>query len=144
MPLLFHDLSCLLCLSSKRLNKSLCGRAICYRGYVRGKRRQRIVFRSYQKQCSKCNVCLPLISLVPALGFNALSNHGRELLIPFKERFNRGFEVPMKFSHKDKTYKLRMIILFEHGLRALKQKALQNRIQKTRDDFQELSGKLNR
>ena len=37
-----------------------------------------------------------------------------------------------------------MIILFDHGLRALKQKALQNRVQKTRDDFKELSGKLNR
>lgn len=75
---------------------------------------------------------------------NALNQHDRERLIPYKECFNRGFEVPMKFSHEDKTYQLRMIILFDHGLRALKQKALRNRVQKTRDDFQKLSGKLNR
>ena len=75
---------------------------------------------------------------------DALHNHDRELLIHYKERFNRGFEVPMEFAHEEKTYQLRMIILFDHGLRALKQKALQNRIQKTRDDFKELFGKLNR
>lgn len=75
---------------------------------------------------------------------NALSNHDRELLIPYKGCFNRGFEVPMEFSHEDKNYPLRMIILFDHGLRKQKQKALQNRVQRTRDDFKELSGKLNR
>ena len=75
---------------------------------------------------------------------NALSNHDRELLIPYKGRFNRGFEVPMEFSYEDKNYPLRMIILFDHGLRKQKQKALQNRIQRTRDDFKELFGKLNR
>jgi len=37
-----------------------------------------------------------------------------------------------------------MIILFDHGLRKQKQKPLQNRVQRTRDDFKELSGKLNR
>ena len=34
---------------------------------------------------------------------NALNKHDREYLIPYKERFNRGFEVPMKFSHEDIT-----------------------------------------
>jgi transposase len=75
---------------------------------------------------------------------NALSNHDRELLIPYKGRFNRGFEVSMEFSHEDQNYPLRMIILFDHGLRKQKQKVLQNRIQRTRDAFKELSGKLNR
>jgi transposase len=74
----------------------------------------------------------------------ALKNHDREILIPYKGRFNRGFEVPMEFSHEDKPYRLRMIIVFDHGLRNIKQKALQNRVQKTRDDFKELFGKLNR
>lgn len=50
----------------------------------------------------------------------------------------------MEFSHEDKIYPLRMIVLFGHGLRKLKQRALQNRVQRTRDDFKELSGKLNR
>jgi transposase len=74
----------------------------------------------------------------------ALNKHDREILISYKERFNRGFEAPMEFSHEDKIYQLRMIILFDHGLRDLKQKALQNRVKKTRDDFKVLSGKLNR
>jgi transposase len=75
---------------------------------------------------------------------NALKKHNHEQLIPYKERFNRGFEVPIEFCHEDKDYQLRMIILFDHGLCTIKQKALQNRVDKTRDDFQELSGKLNR
>ena len=74
----------------------------------------------------------------------ALKSHDHELLIPYKGRLNRGFEVPMGFTHEDKHYPLRMIILFDHGLRATKQKALQNRFAKTLDDFMELSGKLNR
>lgn len=74
----------------------------------------------------------------------ALDKHERELLIPYKERLNRGFEVPMEFTHEEKTYQLRMIILFDHGLRAIKQKALQSRVQKTCNDFKELAGKLNR
>jgi transposase len=75
---------------------------------------------------------------------DALNKHDHEQLIPYKERLNRGFEVPIEFSHENKGYQLRMIILFDHGLRAIKHKALQNRVQKTRDDFQELSSKLNR
>jgi hypothetical protein len=50
----------------------------------------------------------------------------------------------MEFSHEDKNYPLRMIILFDHGLRQQKQKVLQNRVQRTRDDFKELSGKRKR
>jgi transposase len=75
---------------------------------------------------------------------DALDSHDRQLLIPYKERFNRGFEVPMEFDYKDKNYQLRMIILFDHGLRARKQKTLQNRIHKTQTAFEQLSGKLNR
>jgi transposase len=75
---------------------------------------------------------------------DALNKHDHELLIPYKERLNRGFEVPVEFCHEDKNYQLRMIILFDHGLRAIKQKAFENRVAKTRDDFQELCGKLNR
>jgi transposase len=74
---------------------------------------------------------------------DALNQHDRELIIPYKERFNRGYEVPMAFFHEDKKYQLQMIILFDLGLRVLKQKALQNRVQKTRNDFQELSSKIN-
>jgi transposase len=74
----------------------------------------------------------------------ALESHGHELLIPYKGRFNRGFDVPISFSHEGSHYPLRMIILFDHGLKVIKQKALQNRFDKTLEDFTDLSKKLNR
>jgi transposase len=66
------------------------------------------------------------------------------MLIAYKGRFNRGFEVSMDFEHEDRTYPLRMIILFDHGLRARKSRTLQNRVDKTTAAFKELCGKLNR
>lgn len=75
---------------------------------------------------------------------DALETHEKEDLIPYKGRINRGFEVPTTFSANGKDYPLRMVILFDHGLCAMKQKALNQRIQKTRDGFEALAGKLNR
>ena len=75
---------------------------------------------------------------------DALDSHDRQWLIAYKKRFNRGFEVPMDFKYEDKDYRLRMIILFDHGLFARKQKTLQNRIQKTQKAFEQIAGKLNR
>jgi transposase len=75
---------------------------------------------------------------------DALDNHDRQWLIEYKQRFNRGFEVPMDFKYEDKDYRLRMIILFDHGLLARKQKTLQNRIDKTQKAFEQISTKLNR
>jgi transposase len=75
---------------------------------------------------------------------DALDNHDRQWLIEYKQRFNRGFEVPMDFKYEDKDYRLRMIILFDHGLFARKQKTLQNRINKTQRAFEQISAKLNR
>lgn len=74
----------------------------------------------------------------------ALDNCDREHLIAYKGRLNRGFEVSTQFSHEGKSHPLRMIIVFDHGLRALKQKALHARVAKTRDDLKKLCGKLNR
>jgi transposase len=75
---------------------------------------------------------------------DALDSHDQQWLIAYKGRFNRGFEVPMDFKYEDNDYRLRMIILFDHGLLARKQKTLQNRIEKTKTAFQQISGKLNR
>lgn len=75
---------------------------------------------------------------------DALDSHDRQWLIAYKQRFNRGFEVPMNFKYQDKDYRLRMIILFDHGLFARKQKTLQNRIRRTQTAFEQISGKLNR
>ena len=75
---------------------------------------------------------------------DAIDNHDRQWLIAYKGRFNRGFQVPMDFKYEDKDYRLRMIILFDHGLFARKQKNIQTRIGKTRKAFEQISGKLNR
>ena len=75
---------------------------------------------------------------------DALDNHDRQWLVEYKGRFNRGFEVPMDFKYEDNDYRLRMIILFDHGLFARKQKTLQNRIDKTQKAFEQISAKLNR
>ncbi len=61
-----------------------------------------------------------------------------------KSDLTAGFEVPMDFKYEEKDYRLRMIILFDHGLFARKQKTLQNRIQKTQKAFEQISDKLNR
>jgi transposase len=75
---------------------------------------------------------------------DALDSHDRQWLIAYKQRFNRGFEVPMDFKYENKDYRLRMIILFDHGLFARKQKTIQTRIQKTQTAFEQVAGKLNR
>ena len=75
---------------------------------------------------------------------DAIDNHDRQWLIEYKGRFNRGFEVPMDFTYEDKDYRLRMIILFDHGLFARKQRTIQNRIDKTQKAFEQISAKLNR
>jgi transposase len=86
----------------------------------------------------------PMYESYKAVFEKALDDHPREILIAYKDRFNRGFEAPMTFDYQDKSYFLRMIILFDHGLCARKKKTLQNRIDKTRKAFSELDSKINR
>ena len=74
----------------------------------------------------------------------ALDDHDHEVLIEYKDRFNRGFEVPLDFEYDEKDYRLRMIILFDHGLCARKRNTLQNRVDRTLDSFQQMAPKLNR
>ena len=76
--------------------------------------------------------------------YDALDQHDQEILIPYKDRVNRGFEVPLTVSHEEKDYPFRMIILYDHGLFARKRRTRENRIAKTRSAFDELSTKLNR
>jgi len=73
----------------------------------------------------------------------ALAEHDRELLIPYKERINRGFEVPFAIHHKGKDYNLRMIILFDHNLGRIKRRGLEFRVGKTLAAFKELGGRIN-
>ena len=76
--------------------------------------------------------------------YDALDQHDHEELIPYKNQINRGFEVPLTVRHEDKKYSFRMIVLYDHGLFARKQRTLKNRIGKTNNAFKELSKKLNK
>jgi transposase len=86
---------------------------------------------------------LPMYASYEKAFIDALDQHDRELLIPYKDRINRGFEVPLVITHEDKDYPFRMIILFDHGLFHRKKKSLESRIEKTRTAFGALSSKLN-
>jgi len=74
---------------------------------------------------------------------NALQKRTEETLIPYKGRFNRGFETPLTLFHKDKEYPFRMIILFDHGLCARTQQTLNRHVENTRSQFDKLALKLN-
>lgn len=74
---------------------------------------------------------------------SALADHDHELLIPYKDRFNRGFEVPLSIAHEGEDYPLRMIILFDHEVGRSKRKKIDEKISKTQTAFQELNAKLN-
>lgn len=86
---------------------------------------------------------LPMYASYEKAFADALDRHDREVLIPYKDRINRGFEAPIVVSHEDKDYLFRMIGLFDHGLFHRKRKSLDQRIEKTRGAFDELSSRLN-
>jgi transposase len=86
----------------------------------------------------------PMYASYRAVFEAALAAHRREHLLPHKDRFNRGFEVPLPVSHKGKEYVFRMLILYDHKLFARKRQNLTQRIDHTRAAFTELATKLNR
>jgi transposase len=86
---------------------------------------------------------LPMYSSYEKIFVSALDTHDQEELILYKDRFNRGFEVPLVINHNDEDYPFRMIILFDHGLFHRKVKSLERRIEKTKAAFEQLSSKLN-
>jgi len=86
---------------------------------------------------------LPMYASYQKALFNALDQHDLEVLIPYKEQMNRGFEVPLTFEHGGKSYTFRMIILFDQGLFYRRKKSLQDRINQTQKAFEELSKKIN-
>lgn len=76
--------------------------------------------------------------------FNAaLDQHRFELLLAYKEKINRGFEVPLTIDHDGRLYPFRMIILFDHGLFIRKNNSITQRIDKAQAAFDLLASKLN-
>ena len=73
----------------------------------------------------------------------AVADHDREILIPYKGRFNRGFEVPMVVRHLKKDYRLRLIIIFDQAVALTKRQNLQRRVEQTKEALEALRAKLN-
>jgi transposase len=86
---------------------------------------------------------LPMYASYEKAFTDALAEHDQEELIPYKNRLNRGFDVPLIVRHEEKDYPFRMIVSFDHGMFHRKRKSLDQRIQKTREAFNQLSAKLN-
>lgn len=86
---------------------------------------------------------VPMYESYKALFHQAILQHDHEVLLPYKNQLNRGFEVPVTINYEEKDYCFRMIILFDHGLFARKRRTLENRIQKTEKVLCELTKKLN-
>ena len=85
----------------------------------------------------------PMYETYKAVFHDAIKNHDDELLIPYKGILNRGFETPIAIDHEGKMYDFRMIILYDHGLFARKSNTLKNRVEMTRNAFDELDSRLN-
>ncbi len=87
---------------------------------------------------------LPMYESYKKAYHKALDQHDLEILIPYKDKINRGFEVSLAVKHNEENYLFRMIILYDHGLFARKKRTMDNRIDKTKTAFAELRGKLNK
>lgn len=87
---------------------------------------------------------LPMYATYKDAFNDALDQHHHEVLLPYKEKTNRGFEVPLVIDHDGKNYHFRMIILFDHGLFTRKNRSLTQRIDKAREAFNALDSKLNK
>ena len=87
---------------------------------------------------------VPMYESYKTAFYDALDNHNQETLLPYKEKLNRGFEIPFTVTDENKEYLSRIIILYDHGLFDMKRSTLQNRVEKTKSDFAELQSKLNK
>ena len=86
---------------------------------------------------------LPMYAKYEQAFADALENHDREVLIPYKGRINRGFELPLVIENEGRDYPFRMIVLFDHGLFHRKKKSLEQRVAKTKEAFNDLSTRIN-
>lgn len=86
----------------------------------------------------------PMYASYQAIFETALATHSREQLLPYKDRGNRGFEVPLPISHNGKEYVFRMLIMYDSKLFARKRQHLTQRLDHTKAAFKEQATKLNR
>ena len=87
---------------------------------------------------------VPMYASYTALLEEALATHAVETLLPYKQRLNRGFEVPCSITHEDETHEFRFLIFYDVGLFARKNQSLTKRLERTTAELETLRGKLNR
>jgi transposase len=87
---------------------------------------------------------VPMYASYQAIFEEALTAHGCEMLLPYKDRLNRGFEVPCQVTHQHQTYDFRMLIFYDARLFARKEQSLMSRLKQTFAALEALRGKLNR
>lgn len=87
---------------------------------------------------------VPMYASYKAIFDEALATQTSEALLPYKDRLNRGFEVPCLVTHDDETFAFRMLIFFDAGLFARREQSLTKRLEQTALALETLRGKLNR
>lgn len=87
---------------------------------------------------------VPMYASYKAVFDDALATQTSEALLPYKDRLNRGFEVPCLVTHEDDTFEFRMLIFFDAGLFARRERSLTKRLEQTALALKTLRGKLNR
>lgn len=87
---------------------------------------------------------VPMNESYKTVFYKALAEHADEVLIPYKNQLNRGFEVPVTVRHEEKNYQFRMLILFDHGVAERNRNTLKNFVEKTKADFNSITKKLNK
>lgn len=87
---------------------------------------------------------VPMYASYKAVFEEALTTHASESLLPYKDRLNRGFEVPCLVTHENQTFEFRMLIFYDGRLFARRNQSLMKRLEQTNVALQNLRGKLNR
>jgi len=87
---------------------------------------------------------VPMYASYQGIFEEALTTHGCERLLPYKDRLNRGFEVPCQVTYQHQTYDFRMLIFYDTKLFARKEQSLMTRLDQTFVALETLRGKLNR
>ncbi len=87
---------------------------------------------------------VPMYASYKTLFEEALNTHPVETLLPYKQRLNRGFEVPCSITHEADTSEFRFLIFFDAKLFTRRNQSLTQRLERTAAALEALRGKLNR
>lgn len=87
---------------------------------------------------------VPMYASYQTIFEEALATHASEVLLPYKHRLNRGFEVPCQVTYKNRTYEFRMLLFYDAKLFARREQSLVNRLDQTFAALEAVRGKLNR